>query len=117
MEPLREKKCEICKSDAVPLKGALLYELKKQLDASWEIVDDHHLVKDYRFQDFAHGLKFVNFIGELAEKEGHHPTITLSYTKVTIVLFTHKIKGLSHSDFILADKIDAIYASFEPSHD
>lgn len=112
MQPLRDKSCAICKAGGIPLKGILLMDLKKMLDPSWEVVDDHHLFREYKFKDFISGLKFVNAIGECAEKEQHHPDLSLSYTKVGVKLFTHKIKGLSESDFVMADKIDALYELF-----
>lgn len=112
-QPLRDKNCAVCKAGGTPLKGIVLSEMKKQIDPSWEVVNDHHLLKSYKFKDFISGLKFVNAIGELAEKEGHHPDLFLSYTKVEVKLFTHKIKGLSESDFVMADKIDALYAFYQ----
>ncbi len=105
---LREKSCAVCQLGGTPLKGIKLIEFKRQIDPSWEIVDEHHLKKVFKFQNFSSGLKFVNMIADLAEKEGHHPDLYLSYTKVEVKLFTHKIKGLSESDFVLADKIDAL---------
>ena len=109
MALLREKSCAVCQAGGVALKGVKLVEFKRQIDPSWEIVDEHHLKKSFKFQNFNLGLKFVNMIADVAEKEGHHPDLCLSYTKVTVELFTHKIKGLSESDFVMADKIDALY--------
>lgn len=68
----------------------------------------HHLEKEYRFADFKTALDFTNKVGAVAEKEGHHPDIYLAYGKVKIVLWTHKIDGLSESDFILAAKCDEL---------
>ncbi|HNA61976.1 MAG TPA: 4a-hydroxytetrahydrobiopterin dehydratase [Rhabdochlamydiaceae bacterium] len=80
----------------------------KELKPGWKVVDEHHLEKEYRFADFKSALAFTNRVGVLAEEEGHHPDILLSWGKVVIQLWTHKINGLSESDFILAAKIDAL---------
>jgi 4a-hydroxytetrahydrobiopterin dehydratase len=109
MEPLRNKNCLVCVEGGKPLKGLALMEFKKQIDPSWEIVDDHHLKKEFNFKNFMAGLKFINLIATVAEQEGHHPDVKLSYTKVQIELFSHKVKGLTESDFILADKNDSVY--------
>ena len=74
----------------------------------WQVVDDHHLTKSYAFDDFQTGLDFVNRVGAVAEAERHHPDLLLSWGKVRIDLFTHKIDGLSESDFILAAKCDQV---------
>jgi len=79
--------------------------LASQLYA-WKVVDEHHLVKSYVFPDFRTALQFVNKVGELAEEQGHHPDIFLAWGKVEIAIWTHKIDGLTESDFILAAKID-----------
>jgi 4a-hydroxytetrahydrobiopterin dehydratase len=68
-----------------------------------------HIAKSFKFPDFRGALKFVNRIGELAEEQGHHPDIFLAWGKVEITTWTHKINGLTESDFILASKIDQLY--------
>ena len=80
----------------------------KELKEGWKVVDEHHLEKEYRFTDFKSALAFTNRVGGLAEEEGHHPDILLSWGKVVIQLWTHKINSLSESDFVLAAKIDAL---------
>ncbi|MBN2477643.1 MAG: 4a-hydroxytetrahydrobiopterin dehydratase [Pirellulales bacterium] len=77
-----------------------------QLGGGWRVVDEHHLEKEYRFTDFREALDFTNRLGEIAEMEGHHPEILLSWGKVRVTIFTHKIDGLTESDFILAAKYD-----------
>jgi len=103
---LSKKKCIPCTTGVPPLKGEKMLQLHAQLGQDWTIIDEHHLKKDYIFPDFKTALAFTNKIGALAEEEGHHPDIYLGYGKVTIVLWTHKIDGLSESDFILAAKCD-----------
>lgn len=104
---LSKKKCIPCHKDATALSGELLLRFFNQLKPGWKVVDEHHLEKEYRFTDFKSALAFTNRVGALAEEEGHHPDILLSWGKVVIQLWTHKINGLSESDFILASKIDA----------
>jgi 4a-hydroxytetrahydrobiopterin dehydratase len=84
-------------------------EIAKLLDqlGGWEAVNDHHLAKEFRFEDFALALAFVNRVGEIAEEQGHHPDLHLSWGLVRIEIWTHAIDGLTESDFILAAKIDA----------
>lgn len=106
---LAKKKCVPCKGGVPPLKGKELIELSKELGNGWKVVQEHHLEKEYKFPDFRQALDFTNQVGEIAEKEGHHPDILLSWGKVKITLWTHKIDGLTESDFILAAKCDEIY--------
>ncbi len=90
-----------------PLKGEKLKSLYEQL-RSWKLIDNHHIEKEYQFEDFRRALNFTNQVGELAEAEGHHPDIYLAWGKVKLTLWTHKIDGLSESDFIFAAKADLI---------
>ncbi len=80
-------------------------KLLEELDG-WSF-EQGHLVKTYNFEDFAAALAFVNHIGEIAEQQGHHPDIYLTWGKVSVEIWTHKIDGLTESDFILAAKFDA----------
>lgn len=110
MDELLAKHCIPCKEGGCPLKGQPLLNLYKQL-FGWQLIADHHLEKSYSFKNFKEALAFVNRIGELAEKERHHPDIHLSWGKVKLVIWTHKIDGLTESDFILAAKSDLIFES------
>lgn len=107
---LTKKKCEPCRGGVPPLKGEQLESFYNQLKAGWRVIDGHHLEKEYPFKDFVEALAFTNRVGELAEREAHHPDILLSYGKVKILLWTHKINGLTESDFILAAKCDELTA-------
>jgi 4a-hydroxytetrahydrobiopterin dehydratase len=93
-----------------PLQGETLQEYVQKLSQGWKVVENHHLDKVFHFPDFVQALDFVNRVGALAESENHHPDITLTYGKVTLTLWTHKIKGLHENDFILAAKIDSLMA-------
>lgn len=81
--------------------------LLAQLDG-WEVVDGHHLTKTYSFIDFVTALGFVNRVGEVAEQNGHHPDLWLTWGKVRVDVWTHKIDGLTESDFVLAAKCDRV---------
>ncbi len=106
MQDLTKKKCIPCTAGTPPLKGTALQSFAKLLEG-WKVVEEHHLEKEYSFKNFKQALEFTNKIGAIAEEEGHHPDITLSWGKVKVVLWTHKINGLSESDFIMAAKCDA----------
>lgn len=103
---LSNRKCVPCCGGIPPLKGDGLQRLADQLGGGWQVVDEHHLEKEYRFADFREALDFTNRLGELAEIEGHHPDILLSWGRVLVTIFTHKVDGLTDSDFILAAKCE-----------
>jgi 4a-hydroxytetrahydrobiopterin dehydratase len=104
---LAERQCVPCRGGVPPLEGEQLRVLSEQLGGSWEVVDGHHLVKEYRFPDFAQALEFTNRVGAVAEEQDHHPDIHLAWGKVVVEVWTHKIDGLTESDFIFAAKADA----------
>ena len=104
---LARKECIPCKGGVPPLKGEELEQLKEQVDG-WDVIDEHHITKTYKFPNFVKALAFVNKVGEIAEEQGHHPDIFLTWGKAGIKTWTHKIDGLTESDFILAAKIDKI---------
>jgi 4a-hydroxytetrahydrobiopterin dehydratase len=103
---LAKKKCIPCSGETPKLKGKPLDEFKHKLGNSWHVADGHHLEKEYQFKDFAGALAFTNRVGAIAEAEGHHPDILLTWGKVRLTIWTHAIDGLSESDFILAAKAD-----------
>ena len=82
--------------------------LLTEIGAGWEVIDTHHLEKSFSFNNFSEALTFTNKVGGIAEEEGHHPDIELGWGRVKIIIWTHKIDGLSESDFILAAKISDI---------
>lgn len=107
MNDLASLHCEPCEGGTPALKGEELRKMYGQLDG-WTLANEHHLEKEYRFKDFLEALAFVNRLGEVAEQEGHHPDIFLTWGKVKVTLWTHSIGGLSENDFILAAKADAV---------
>lgn len=92
------------------MKGEPLHELHRQLGSSWQVLNEHHLEKEYRFPNFADALAFTNRVGALAESVNHHPDIYLAWGKVRLTLWTHKIDGLTESDFVFAAKADTVLA-------
>jgi 4a-hydroxytetrahydrobiopterin dehydratase len=108
MSELVGRECVPCKSGVPPLKGAELAAIYEKLGDGWQVVDEHHLEKEYKFKNFQRALDFTNRVGEVAEAQGHHPDIHLSWGKVKLVVWTHKIDGLTESDFVFAAKADQV---------
>ncbi len=102
--------CTPCRGGVPPFTHEEIAPYLADLGNGWQVVDDHHLQKEFRFKDFREALDFTNRVGELAEEIGHHPDIELSWGRVKLTVFTHKIGGLSLNDFILAAKIDLLAA-------
>jgi 4a-hydroxytetrahydrobiopterin dehydratase len=105
MTELAQRTCVPCKGGVPPLRGDALAALTRQVPG-WKVIEEHHIEKSYDFPDFVSALEFVKSIGSVAEEQGHHPDILLRWGKVTVTIWTHKIDGLTESDFILAAKID-----------
>ena len=107
MSELAERQCVPCRGGMPPMKGDEITEMSSQLP-DWQVVNEHHLQRAYRFKDFRETLDFVNRVGALAEEQGHHPDICFGWGKADITIWTHKIDGLTESDFVLAAKIDKL---------
>jgi 4a-hydroxytetrahydrobiopterin dehydratase len=105
---LARMECVPCKGGVPPLQGADLDIWTLRLGGGWQVVEQHHLAKEFRFKDFRQALGFTNQVGELAEQVNHHPDLCLAWGKVLVSLWTHKIGGLSETDFIFAAKVDAL---------
>ena len=88
------------------MSGKDLDELFQELGNDWSLVDEHHLEKLYKFPNFVEALGFTNAVGNLAEEQNHHPDIYLVWGKVKVTIWTHKINGLTESDFVFAAKSD-----------
>ena len=108
-EHLADKVCVPCRGGVPPLKGTELEKLHR-IVPQWTVANQHHLQREFRFPDFKQALAFVNRVGALAEEQGHHPDILLAWGKAEITLWTHKIDGLTESDFIMAAKINRLHA-------
>jgi len=109
MSELAERECIPCRGGVAPLGPEAQRTLLGQIDSDWEIVSGHHLHRSFTFPDFASGLAFVDRVGAIAEEQGHHPDLHLSWGRVVVEIWTHKIDGLHESDFILAAKCDRAY--------
>ena len=111
MSDLASKKCIPCEGNIPPFNTEEIHKYLKQVDG-WEVIEDKidgfHLIKNFKFDDFLQSQEFVNKVGEIAETEGHHPDLWFGWGYARIKIFTHAIKGLAESDFILAAKIDKI---------
>lgn len=105
MSDLAEKTCVPCRGGVPPLPADETNILLSQLDG-WAIEQGFHLTRTFKFPDFAQALKFTNAVGEIAEQQGHHPDMHLAWGKLKVEIWTHKINGLTESDFIFAAKVD-----------
>jgi 4a-hydroxytetrahydrobiopterin dehydratase len=110
---LAEQDCVPCKGGVPPYGPEQIGPLMQELDG-WKAESNHHLTRSYDFPDFMSALAFTNRIGELAEEQGHHPDIMLSWGKVKLTIWTHAIDGLSQADFVLAAKIDRLPRAAKP---
>ena len=108
MTDLAERSCEPCTEKTPRLEGEELESMAERVDDRWEVVDEHHLEATFTFDDFEAALDFTNRAGEVAEEEGHHPEICVTWGEARVKVWTHAIDGLSENDFILAAKIDRL---------
>ena len=107
-------KCVPCKGGTPPLKGPDLDALLDRLGGGWQVIEEHHLDKQFRFKDFREALDFTDRVGELAEEQFHHPDIHLAWGRVRVVIWTHKIDGLTESDFVFAAKAEELSEASTP---
>ena len=111
MSDLHEKNCIPCRGGVLPFDISEIHKYLKKIDG-WNVKKNNEeyffLEKDFEFKNFIESQKFVNEVGNISEDQGHHPDITFGWGYAKVKIFTHKIKGLVESDFILAAKIDRI---------
>ena len=111
MEDLSKKKCVACEGNIPPFDKSEIHKYLRKVDG-WEVKtnddESYYLIKEFKFKNFEESQKFVNKIGKIAEDENHHPDILFGWGYSKVKIFTHAIKGLAESDFILAAKIDKI---------
>ena len=110
MSELASKQCVPCRGGVPPLQGDELATYQQQLGGGWQVVNEHHLEKEYTFDDFRQALDFTVRVGEMAEEQDHHPDILLTWGLVKVTIWTHKIDGLTESDFVFAAKADRLSA-------
>ncbi len=106
---LADQKCVPCTGGIPSLNPEAVAPLAAEIP-EWRVVDNHHIVRQFGFPDFVRALDFVNRIGAIAEEQGHHPDILLTWGRAGVTIWTHKVDGLTESDFILASKIDREFA-------
>ena len=108
MPKLTTQKCQPCEGGVKPLTSLHYAPLLKEV-SQWKVINGKQIEREFQFKDFKTALAFVNDVGKIAEKEGHHPDLLLhSWNKVRITLYTHAIGGLSKNDFIVAAKVDTL---------
>ena len=111
MNDLLKKKCIPCEGGVLPFDVTEIHKYQKKVDG-WNITknikNNYLLEKNFIFKNFKESQNFVNKVGDLAEKEEHHPDIIFGWGYAKIKIFTHAISGLAESDFILASKIDKL---------
>lgn len=112
-KPLAEYPCIPCRGGVPPLTPAEIAPLLAQLDNDWTVVDDRKLVKRFKVKNFVEAVELVNRITPVAEAEGHHPDLYVAWGKVEVYLWTHKIDGLTPSDFYMAAKIDRVFSQLQ----
>ena len=108
MSDLAKQECIPCRGGVPPLAGAELAGFQERLGGDWNVVEGRHLEKVYKFDDFRQALDFTVKVGEMAEQQDHHPDIYLAWGRVKVIIWTHKIDGLTESDFVFAAKSDAL---------
>ena len=108
---LAEKNCVPCRGGMPPLEAGAVAGYLKELEPGWEAPHDRRLQRAYRFPDFKSALAFVGRVGQMAEEQGHHPDLFLAWGKVRVEVWTHKIDGLTESDFVFAAKCDRLFAA------
>ena len=106
MSNLSAKECVPCQGGIPPLTGENLNKLFGELGNDWQVINEHHLEKEFKFNNFREALDFTNKVEELAEVQHHHPDIYLAWGKVKVTIWTHKVNGLTESDFIFAAKVN-----------
>ncbi len=108
MDALAEINCVPCRGGVPPLGPEAIDELRGQISPEWAVVNGHHLERQVRLKNFGQAMALANRIAEIAERQGHHPDLLVSWGRLTVTLFTHAIDGLHQNDFIMAARIDAL---------
>ena len=98
--------CVPCKGGVPPMEKPRAEELLRELDEGWCLNPDGHLERTYTFSNFVDAMAFANRVGDIAEEQNHHPDLYVAWGKCTVEIWTHKVQGLTESDFYLAAKAD-----------
>ena len=108
LSDLASKRCKPCEGGVPPLTEEEYEGYIPGIDNGWAVVDGHHLRRVWAFPDFLTALEFVNSAGAICEQEGHHADFEVGWGRVVAKIWTHKIDGLTESDFVLAAKFDQL---------
>ena len=112
---LADMKCVPCRGGTPPMELAQAKELLARLSSGWQLNQEGHLERTYPFKNFIQALEFANKVGAIAEAEGHHPDLHIAWGRCKVEIWTHKIKGLTESDFYLAAKADRAHDAMQPT--
>jgi len=107
-EGLADRNCVACRGGVPPIPAGRIEELRRQISGEWRVVEAHHLEREIRLKNFRQSMALANQIAEIAESQGHHPDLLVSWGRLKIILFTHAVDGLHDNDFIMAARIDAL---------
>jgi len=108
VDALAERNCVPCRGGVPPLGSEAIAELRGEISPEWAVVNGHHLERQVKLKNFRQAMALANQIAEIAERQGHHPDLLVSWGRLTVTLFTHAIDGLHQNDFIMAARIDAL---------
>jgi len=108
VDALAERNCVPCRGGVPPLGSEAIAELRREISPEWAVVNGHHLERQVKLKNFGQAMALANQIAEIAERQGHHPDLLVSWGRLTVTLFTHAIDGLHQNDFIMAARIDAL---------
>jgi len=110
---LAGKTCVPCKGGISALGSAEIKAYQEKLDSGWHVINNHHLEKEFKFDDYEAAIDFANMVANIAIEQDHHPDILLAYGKVTVIVWTHKAGGLTENDFVLAAKVEKAIARLQ----
>lgn len=105
---LADKNCTPCEEGGDPMDSEQVEEYLDKVNTDWELMNSKKIFRSFDFADYEEVMKFVNKVADLADQEGHHPDMHVSYDEVVVEIWTHAVGGLTENDFILAKKIDSI---------
>jgi len=108
---LADKSCIPCRGGVPPMERSRADELLRELGDGWRLNGEGHLERAYSFENFAKAMAFANMVADIAETEGHHPDLHIAWGKCKVEIWTHKISGLTESDFYFAAKADRAFTT------
>jgi 4a-hydroxytetrahydrobiopterin dehydratase len=110
---LADQACIPCRGGVPPMEEARAKQLLRELDDGWHLTSDGHLEREYRLKNFAQAMALANRVADIAEAQSHHPDLSVAWGKCTVEIWTHKISGLTESDFYFAAKADRAFSTLD----